>query len=614
MYQLTSPDGHIVLDFLIMDDGQDRDIFRSCPAWRVRAGDAPVLLESRLGLYPDGEPTLLTHFRVENTESRTHDSTWYPVCGERSVVRDHWNELTVTLRESLEPKRVLQLIFRAYDTGVAMRYTIPAQPGMSTLAIWQEGTRFHLPPGCEGWDAKRAQGQYVRKPIQQIGDDCERPLLVWYPGDRWAAIGEADQYDYPRMKLCTDRTRPDTLAAQLSGGARRTLPFSTPWRYVIVGNRAADIPERNDLPLNLCPPNRINDPSWIRPGKAIREVTLSTSGARACVDFAMAHNLQYVLFDGGWYGHPLDEATDATTVGPWEQKIRNQPDHKGLDIQAAIEYAHSRGVGVWLYVDQHGLERQLQRLVTTYASWGVAGIKFGFVHVGPQGWSRWVMDAVQLCAEHRLMVDIHDEYRPTGLQRTWPNLVNVEGIGGNETFPEADHNVTLPFTRFVAGMADYTICIYSPRLRTRRTQQLAMAVCYFAPFELLYWYDLPEQFQGEPELAFLDAVPTVWDDTRILDGAPGQFVITARRAGQEWFIGAMNGLLARDVTIRLDFLECASMGILYHDGGQGQNDVAIEQLDVDSSSVLKVSMEASGGAAVHLVPAHTSQHNRKADS
>ena len=600
MQSITSPDDQVQVEFHIIEDGEGRDIYRRCPAWRVRYRGRPVLVDSRLGLFLDGDPPLTTHFEIVGTDRNDSRTVWKPACGERARIVDHYNELTVRLRETISPHRTIILTFRAYDTGAAIRYTVPDQAGLERVDIWREETRFHFPDGCEGWITGWAQGPYERRAIESIGEGCEQPLLVKYSDGRWAAIGEAGREVYPRMKLHTDHAREHTLAAELGGNPRMDLPFSTPWRYVIVGDRPVDIPQRNDLILNLSPPCRIDDTSWIRPGKAIREMTLSTRGAEACVDFAVEHNLQHILFDGGWYGHPLDEATGATSVDPWEQKIGDPDQHEGLDLQQAIDYATDRDIGVWLYVDQHALSRQLDDLLPLYRDWGVAGIKFGFVHVGPQGWTRWLHEALRKCAEHRLMVDIHDEYRPTGLQRTYPNLVNVEGIGGNETFPPSGHNVTLPFTRFVAGMADYTICCYSPKLETRRTHQLAMAVCFFGPLQLLYWYDRPEQYGGEPELAFFDAVPTVWDETRILDGYPGEFVVTARRNGHDWFVGAMTNNQEREVNIDLGFLDRPGSATIYQDGGPGQNEVAIHQRTVDPSIRLQARMRPAGGYAAHV--------------
>ena len=261
MEHLQSPDGKLTVRFDIADDGEKRDIYRQCPLWSVSCGERPVLLPSRLGLELDGEPSLLTHFTVTGTTRQSNDSTWEPVCGEYSQIRDHYNELEVTLRESIRPHRELRVAFRAFDSGAAFRYILPENGTAGEVDIWKEATRFTLPAGCAGWATRFAQGEYERKAIEDLGGECERPLLLHYADGSWAAIGEAGQYDYPRMRLQTDPRRPHTIAALLNGSIRRKPPFSTPWRYVIVGDRAIDIPQRNSLSLNLAPPCRIPG-SW----------------------------------------------------------------------------------------------------------------------------------------------------------------------------------------------------------------------------------------------------------------------------------------------------------------------------------------------------------------
>ena len=206
-----------------------------------------------------------------------------------------------------------------------------------------------------------------------------------------------------------------------------------------------------------------------------------------------------------------------------------------------------------------------------------------------------------------MMVDIHDEYRPTGFSRTYPNLMTQEGIRGNEEMPDATHNVTLPFTRFLAGAADYTICYYNNRIKTTHAHQLAMAAVYYSPLQFLYWYDKPDAYQGEPEIAFFDKVKTVWDDTQAIDGAIGEFVTVARRSGDEWFLGTMTNNDARSLSTPLEFLTSNQKYVanIYTDDEtvNTRTKVRLTQLIVDKQSVLKFKLKASGGCAVHLVPA-----------
>ena len=288
-----------------------------------------------------------------------------------------------------------------------------------------------------------------------------------------------------------------------------------------------------------------------------------------------------------------------------------------------IRYADERGIGIILYVNRRALERQLDEILPLYRQWGVKGVKYGFVHVGSQPWTAWLHEAVRKAAEHQLMVDIHDEYRPTGYSRTYPNLMTQEGIAGDETSPTNELTLTILFTRMLAGAADNTICYYDQRVdrNASHAYQLAKAVCLYSPWQFLYWYDRPPPappdkggagnarsvIGDEPELEFFDRVPTVWDDTRVLHGQIGQYAVIARRRGAEWFLGGMNSGQARTLDVPLSFLRPGRRYVahVYSDDPAvpTRTHVKIERLPVDASSVLKFTMSAQGGQAVRLTPA-----------
>jgi alpha-glucosidase len=216
---------------------------------------------------------------------------------------------------------------------------------------------------------------------------------------------------------------------------------------------------------------------------------------------------------------------------------------------------------------------------------------------------------VRKAAAHHLMIDIHDNYRPTGFQRTYPNLLTQEGVRGNEHMPTATHNATLPFTRLPAGPADYTICVYDQRLKTTRAHQLALAVTGYSPLQHLYWYDRPAQFDGAPELAFLDHVPTVWDDTKVIGGRPGEFAVIARQSGSDWYIGSIAGDTAggREIDMPLTFLATGSyIAHIYENNPANATATRVRTENVDASSVLKAKLPPAGGQAVWLTPASPS--------
>ena len=195
---------------------------------------------------------------------------------------------------------------------------------------------------------------------------------------------------------------------------------------------------------------------------------------------------------------------------------RRNPDINALNLKEVVAYAKERGIGVILYVNQRALQQQLDEILPLYKSWGIAGIKFGFVQVGSQVWTKWMHEAIKKCADYGLMVDVHDEYRPTGFSRTYPNLMTQEGIRGNEEFPDATHNATLPFTRFIAGAADYTICYYRQDFGRLNADKDSYGVPRSKSIQTT-----PAHQLALAELKFFDDVYTTWDDTKVLQGEVG---------------------------------------------------------------------------------------------
>lgn len=587
--EVRSPDGRIVVQL----EARER------PVYRVSFRGEARILASGLGLILDGAAPLASFLRVEAVRPNQHRGQWQPVYGESSLIPDRYNEAEVDLVETIPPGRRLTIIVRAYDEGVALRYRIGGGP---SVAIAGEATEFALPAGTLVWETHGTQSTYRRVPAEDLQPNAERPLTVEFPGGSYGAIAEAGMFDYSTMLLSGVRRKPGVLAVSLAGPVRLTPPFDTPWRVILLSERPGQLLEHNYLLQNLSPPTRLRDTSWIRPGKVLREVTLSTKGAREAVDFAARRGLRYIEFDAGWYGHEYNDDSDASRVNVDPLRLQKDPAYQGLDLPAVIAYAKSKGVGVLLYVNRRAMERQLDQILPLFQRWGVSGVKYGFVNVGSQMWTRWLYSAVEKAAAHRLMVDIHDEFRPTGMSRTWPNLLTQEGIRGNEEFPDATHNTVMPFTRFVAGAADYTICWTAARLKNTAAHQLALSVVYYSPFQFVYWYDRPSMVREEdPALGLLDEVPTVWDETRVLDGQPGEFAVVARRSGQRWFVGAITNTSPRTVSVVLDFLSAGRQveGRVYRDG-DSPRDVAVERVRLRAGDRLELKLAASGGAAVML--------------
>jgi alpha-glucosidase len=590
---VRSPDGKVAVTFHLGPGG--------APGYRVDYNGKPVVLESRLGFEPD----FTAGFEILKTSSRQHKSQWTNPFGERRNVPDHYRELVVHLKHA--SGRLLRISLRAYNEGAAFRYSFPTQPKFKEFSFAAEKSEFRFPEDTWGYEEHGAEGEYKRSKIPDIAPKCERPLTLEYASGLFASVTEAAADRYPRTLLSGVPSTPGALFTDLGGPVNVNPPFVSPWRLIVVGEKPGDLLERNYLVLNLNDPVALKDTSWIKPGKAMRDVALSTINGKAVVDFAARHNLQYVGFDWGWYGTENPDAGDATRVSIDRRRTANTPDHPGLDLHEVIRYGKEKGVGVVLYVDRRQAKRQRDVIFPLYAEWGVKGVKLGFVDVGPQEETAWVQETIRKAAEHRLVLDIHDQFRPTGYARTYPNLLTMEGIRGNEQMPTPEHNATLPFTRYIAGMGDYTVCYFTPRKKTTFAHQLAMAVVSFSPMQWVFWYDRPSDYQGEPEIEFFERVPTVWDDTKVIHGRIGEYATIARQRGDDWFVGTINNKEPRQLQLPLSFLK---KGVEYTARIYSDNDavptrtkVAIETRQVNSRTTLEVSLRAAGGQAVWMTPA-----------
>ena len=591
---VSSPDKQVEIDF-IHTPGEGMQ-------WGVNWRGRTILESSTLDLRIEGDGELSRGSRVENVSRRGVDTTWTPVLGERSEVPDRYTEMKIDLSRKKGRVKQFALIFRAYDEGAAVCYSIPQQAGLDAFVVEHEGTQFCFDGDYLGHAVYSAQGVYETVPLSKVKRECERPMTLELGDDCYVSIAEARLVDYARMRLQPAQGKNKIgLEAQLAGRVAASQSLTTPWRVVMVGDRPGQLIEQNYVILNLNDPCAIEDTSWIKPGTVIREVTLSNGGGKACVDFAVAQGLDYIHLDAGWYGHEYDNDQDATTVTVDPKRNPNSD----LDIHEVIAYAQSKGIGVWVYVNQRHLSKQLDEILPLYQSWGIKGIKFGFVNVGSQEATAWLHEAIKMAAAHRLMVDVHDEYRMTGFERTYPNLMTVEGIAGNETMPSPENNLTLPFTRMLCGAGDYTICWYTTRIQTTHAHQLAAAIVYYSPLEFLYWYDRPDKYQGEPETAFFRNLPTTWDETRVLDGKIGQYIVMARRKGRDWYLVAMNAVERRSLDIALDFLEEGTPYFAFlcsdsHPEGGAPFAVTVEEKTLRRGDRAAAVMAANGGYALKL--------------
>ncbi len=568
--------------------------------YRVDYKGKPIILTSLLGFMATDKIDLSTGFRSLFETRGAIRQTWKPPFGERALVTDAYNTLTCAFDHKASGLK-LNLECRAYDSGFAFRYVFPKQ-AVTQLDIAKENTEFVFTGNHRAWPIYSAQGEYIPATIDTVKDGAERPLTIELADGPVVAVGEAGLFTFSRMKFAPLAEHPHTLTARLDGPAAMPIPEATPWRFVMVADNAARLLEQNDLILNLNEPSKIADTSWLKPGKVIRETSLTTVGGKACIDFAKVMNLQYVEFDAGWYGNEYDDASDARAVN-LDPKRSKGP----LNLQEVIRYGKEKGVGILVYVNRRELERRLDELLPLYKSWGIMGMKYGFVQVGNQKWTTWLHDAIRKAGEAGMMIDIHDEYRLTGNQRTWPNVMTVEGIRGNEEMPAATHNCALPFTRYLCGPGDYTPCWYNNKVKNTRAHQLALGVVTYSPWQFLFWYDNPSLYKADPELDFWRQMPTVWEDTKVLNAKIGAYATVARRTGNDWFVGSINALERRTLTIPLTFLPTGKTytALIYSDGepdGSNRIKVACATREVTATDTIAAEMADNGGHAIHLTP------------
>ncbi len=498
--------------------------------------------------------------------------------------------------------------------------------GVGERRITDEGWVFDFGADLRCWPVSHAQGEYVPKTLSTISQmaprpdfapvaagigemhnyathfpgTAESPLVVEGPGFV-AAIGDAGCLDYARIRFASGE-KPGTVKTVLEGETFVKVPYVTPWRYIHVAKDAAALANAQPALMDaLNAPSRIADTSWIKPGKVLRVAKLDTDCGKAAVDFVKRNNMQYIELDCGWYGQ--EHIGDPLKPGLAPERVAKG---EKFDLFEILRYAKEKDVGVILYVNREPLKKNRDAILDQLVKWGVKGVKYGFVNVGNQEWRKWVTDAIAAAADRELLVDIHDEYRLTGIQKTYPNVMTVEGICGNEEMPNAAHDCALPFTRFLDGPGDYTPCWNNGRVKNTLAHQLALPCVYTSGWQFLFWYSRPDQIpEKDPALDFWRELPASFDETRFLQGEIGKFAVVARRKGHTWYVAGINGLERRAFTMDTSFLGAGEWKCrLFRDDDpaieSGLGKVTVESVPV--APTMKVEAAARGGFAAIFEP------------
>ncbi|HEY3381062.1 MAG TPA: glycoside hydrolase family 97 protein [Vicinamibacterales bacterium] len=606
--------------------------------WAIAVRGREVLRPSRLTLTLDGNRVLGSHPSVVGTSTRTIDQTLRPVVQvKRAEIRDRFNERRVDFAGDFS------LVVRVYDDGVAYRFVskLPGEievRGEEATFCFAGDHRLYFPE--ETSLISHQERSYKRIRISEVGEKFSSlPALVEVGDGLKVAITEADLLDYPGMDLTTgpepnslkgqfpyhpvkvqlERDRTEKVLERAPYMARTRGAREFPWRVLVVAERDATLLE-SDIVYRLASESRVADTSWIRPGKVAWDwwnannvfgvpfrAGVNTDTYKHYIDFAAEQKLEYIILDEGWY--PLG---DLLAVVP------------AIDMEAIAAHAKARNVGLIMWVVWKTLDDQLQPALDLFQKWGVKGIKVDFMQREDQWMVNFYERVAREAAKRRLLVDFHGAYKPTGLYRTYPNVLTSEGVLGLEQskwseLASPDNAVTFPFMRMLAGPVDYTPgammnatkadfkpIFNRPMSQGTRCQQLAMYVVFESPLQMLA--DSPSNYRREPEsLAFLSAVPVVWDETRVLSAAVGSHILVARRTGRDWYVGALTGWEPRDLDVDLSFLGAGGwQADIYRDGPNADRvgvDYAREARGVAAGDRLRIHLAPGGGWVARITPA-----------
>ena len=632
---VSSPDGAVMVTVGVKDHH---------PFYRVDYQGRTLVAPSRLGFRLDHEE-LGANMTMGKVSRSSMDETWTQPWGENGTTRNHYNELTVDYRE--QTGRFMQVVFRVFNDGFGFRYNLPSQDKRKEYCVQDELTEITLAHDAKAWSIRSNhtayfEGIYTADLLSRKDTVCT-PLTIEYEKDLFLAIHEAALEDYASINLTPRRgndgsVRLLTALTPWRNGVKVYAKgdLKSPWRTMIISKTAGGL-LTSDLMLNLNEPSRIEDTSWIEPGRYIgiwwsihkKQNTwemgpthgATTENVKRYMDFAARHGFSGVLAEGwnpGW--------------GQGE-KISYLESYPDFDIEEVCRYGQSKGVRFIGHTETWGnaslLENQMEQAFSWFEKLGIRAVKTGYVGhyfdgkelAKSQYGIRHYRRVIECAAKHHIMIDNHEPAMPTGIQRTWPNLMTQEGVRGQEYNawdrrggnPPA-HTVTLPFTRGLAGPTDFTPAIFNFSEIVKGThphstlaKQLGEFVVIYSPLQMAA--DAIENYEGHPALSFIETCPTTWSKTLVPNGEIGKYITIVRKArhGDSWFIGSITNEEARNIDVALDFLDegATYRAMIYEDGPEADYEhnpyeMTIRQMNVVKGDTLYLRLARSGGAAIRI--------------
>lgn len=651
--QVASPNGRNVVNVFSREDG----LFYS-----LKRDGRDILLPSRLGFLLNNQDQLRDGLIVTSEVESTFDETWTQPWGEIAKVRNHYNESKWTIKDKRKQDRYFYVVVRAFDDGVGFRYEIPEQSGIKKdIVIMDELTEFNFADNPKAWwipydvaRLDRSEMLWSSSPLSRLGH-VQTPLTTQSrDGKTFIVIHEADLVDYPRMFLSGQGLESRTLTAALASmkngvKVRSRLPLVTPWRTLQIADRATDLVP-SVLGLNLNPPNTLGDVSWVKPmkyvgiwwGMHIGTMTWSsgekhgatTENTKRYIDFAAKNKIGGVLVEGwnlGWDGDWIENRNAFSFTKPY-------PDY---DLLGLAQYAAEKGVRIIAHNETSGgienYEKQMEDAFALYNKLGIDAIKSGYVadNIG-DGDSHYSQTAVRhhrkvlaTAAKYKIGLNVHEPIHDTGERRTFPNMMTREGARGQEYNAWSgdggnppEHESILFFTRMLTGPMDFTPGIFDILIkrptgkargpnetypRTTLAKQLALYVVLWSPLQMAA--DLIENYHDQPAFQFIRDVAVDWENTRVLHGSIGDYVVVARQEKNtdNWFIGAITDEEARTFDVDLSFLPAGKKYVaeIYADAPEANGftnplPIVISKIDVTSLAKLAIKMAPAGGQAIRL--------------
>lgn len=650
--KVTSPNGQIV--FLLNNApmpnaaGNETALGSAGPntlQYSVEFRKKELIAASKLGLELAGQPVLGLGMHKTGEQPNNVDRNYTIPVGKTSTVRDHYNSARADYQDG--GGRKLSVEVRVFDDGAAFRYVVPDQASLNKVKIAQELTEFTYakdattyPLVLNGFRSSW-EDEYQQRLVSGLHKDwvIGMPLLAEEPGIGWVAITEANIDNYSGMYLQKGAGRFD-VRAELSPhiddpsvAVETAAPFTTPWRVLMIGDQPGRLVESNII-LNLNPPSKIADMSWIKAGKSAWDwwsgqaaptadfkTGMNTDTMKHYIKFASESGFTYMLIDAGWAVAPRKGPEDYAALADITKVVPE------VDMPELLRYAREKNVKLWLWSHWTSVDKYMDQAFPLFEKWGIAGVKIDFMDRDDQWMVGFYHRVVEAAAEHHLMIDFHGAYKPDGLRRTYPNLVTREGVMGKEYLKWSArtnpvHNTTLPFTRMLAGPMDYTPGAFGNSNREdfvprnfmpmglgTRAHELALFVVIESPLQMVS--DYPEHYEGQKEFDFIKQVPTTWDEVRVVTGRPMENITLARRSGKDWYVGSLTNWDARDVKAPLSFLgEGKYEAEIYADAADADKEArhtTLSKQAVDRTTVLDIHMVSSGGNAMWIHPAGPSK-------